>query len=186
MNNRYPIIVGAIGLAIFAYGAYIPIKAQLAQYLIHQAWQQAQGKGQVVKPWSWMDSHPVMRMRSKKHKKDLIVLNGDTGNVLAFAPGFNPKSYAPGEGTTLISAHRDTHFEFLKDVVLGDEFELSTINDARKYRYSVDEVKIINTNDQKIDLYSQQSQLKLVTCYPFRSNIADTPLRYVISAVAID
>lgn len=185
MKKYYPIILGLVGLAVFAYGAYIPIKAQLAQYLIHQAWQQAKGKGRVVKPWSWMDSHPVIRMRSEKHQKDFIVLNGDTGNVLAFAPGFNPKSYTPGNGTTLISAHRDTHFEFLKNVALGDEFELSTINDERKYRYRVDKIKVINTDDQKIDLYSQQSQLKLVTCYPFVTSGVDTPLRYVISAVEI-
>ena len=82
-------LAGLIGLATFAYGAYIPIKAELAQYLIHRAWVESIATGEQVKPWGWADMHPVLRLQSENHNQDLIVLAGDTGNVLAFGPGLS-------------------------------------------------------------------------------------------------
>ena len=82
-------IVAAVGLIVFAYGAHIPAKAMLAQYLINDAWNETIEKGGVNKPWSWADMHPVMKLSSKKHNKNLIVLSGEKGNTLAFAPGYN-------------------------------------------------------------------------------------------------
>ncbi len=64
------LIFGIIGISAFAYGAYMPIKAELAQYLIHTAWNVANKTSYQIKPWNWMDSHPVMRLSSKKHNQD--------------------------------------------------------------------------------------------------------------------
>jgi sortase A len=55
-------LVGLIGLASFVYGAYIPIKAELAQYLIHRAWDESIDTGTQIKPWGWADMHPVLRL----------------------------------------------------------------------------------------------------------------------------
>ena len=82
-------LIAAIGFSIFAYGAYIPAKAVLAQYLINDAWNDSIRTGEIQKPWGWADMHPVMKLSSKKHNKNLIVLSGDKGNSLAFAPGYN-------------------------------------------------------------------------------------------------
>ena len=73
------ILLAMIGISTFAYGAYIPIKAEVAQYMIQSAWNISNKTGFQVKPWNWMDSHPVMRLKSAKHNQDLIVLEGDTG-----------------------------------------------------------------------------------------------------------
>ncbi len=175
-----------IGMAAFAYGAYIPAKAQLAQYLIHNAWTQAKHTGEKIKPWSWMDTHPMMRLSSDKHQQDLIVLSGDTGNVLAFAPGYNVQSNMPNQGgTTIISAHRDTHFSFLQDVVLGDEFKLNLTSDNADYHYQVSGIKIINADEQDIVITDNISEIKLITCYPFNAIVAGGPLRYVVTAELI-
>jgi len=177
------LLFGIIGITTFAYGAYIPIKAELAQYLIQSAWNVANNTGYQVKPWNWMDSYPVMRLSSAKHDQDLIVLSGDTGNVLAFAPGYNIETNYPGRsGTTLISGHRDTHFSFLQDVSIGDEFELDSILDDKNYTYAVSNIKIIDSDKNDISISDNQSQLKLVTCYPFNTPIAGGPLRYVVTA----
>jgi sortase A len=82
-------LLALLGISTFAYGAYTPIKAEFAQYMIQSAWSVANKTSYQVKPWNWMDSHPVMRLKSAKHNQDLIVLEGDTGNVLAFGPGRN-------------------------------------------------------------------------------------------------
>lgn len=181
MNKSH--ILGIIGITIFAYGAYIPIKAELAQYLIQSAWSTSNNTGSPVKPWRWMDSHPVMRLSSTKHKQDLIVLSGDSGNVLAFGPGQNTSTDHPGHGTTtLISGHRDTHFEFLQDISVGDEFKLDSILDNDAYIYKVSDIKVIDSDKQDINISDNQSELKLVTCYPFNTPIAGGPLRYVVTA----
>lgn len=189
MNNKITYSLGAIGFVVFAYGAYIPAKAEVAQYLIHKAWDEANSTGAHIKPWSWMDSYPVMRLISEQHKQDLIVLAGDTGNVLAFAPGFSHLSTYPGStGTTLISAHRDTHFKFLQQVKTGDKFELDSIADKEKYSYQVSDIKIIDSNKQGIEMgdAGSESDLKLVTCYPFNATTAGGSLRYVVTANLIN
>ncbi|MDG2353353.1 MAG: class GN sortase [Gammaproteobacteria bacterium] len=181
MNKSF--LFGIIGISTFAYGAYMPIKAELAQYLIQSAWNVSNNTGYQVKPWNWMDSHPVMRLSSTQHNQDLIVLSGDTGNVLAFGPGHNTSTTHPGRsGTTLISGHRDTHFDFLQDVSMGDEFKLDSMLDNDDYTYKVNDIKIIDSDQQDISISSNQSELKLVTCYPFNTPIAGGPLRYVVTA----
>ena len=103
-------LIAAIGFSIFAYGGYIPAKAVLAQYLINDAWNDSIQTGEIQKPWGWADMHPVMKLISKKHNKNLIVLSGDKGNSLAFAPGYNTHSFKPGptktNNTTLPEARK--------------------------------------------------------------------------------
>jgi len=177
------LLLAIIGISTFGYGAYIPIKAAVAQYMIQSAWNVANKTGYQIKPWNWMDSHPVMRLKSVKHNQDLIVLEGDIGNVLAFGPGHNIESNLPGNrGTTLISAHRDTHFDFLENVALGDRFEVDTIYSKQSYHYQVSDIKIIDSDKVDIDISNGQSELKLVTCYPFNAPIAGGSLRYVVTA----
>ena len=180
-------LLALIGIGIFAYGAYTPVKAQLAQYLIQNAWEISASTGYEVQPWSWMDSHPVMRLKSTKHNQSLVVLEGDTGNVLAFAPGHNTQSANPHQkGTIVISAHRDTHFSFLKKVALGDIFELDSLIDKQRYHYKVGDIRVIDSNKQDIVISESQSELKLVTCYPFNAIAAGGPLRYVVSAKLVE
>ena len=182
MMNRSALLA-IIGLSAFAYGAYIPIKAEVAQYMIQSAWDVANKTSFQIKPWNWMDSHPVMRLKSAKHNQDLIVLEGDTGNVLAFGPGRNIQSNHPGNrGTTLISAHRDTHFNFLENIALGDHLEVDSIYSQGNYHYQVSDIKIIDSDKIDIDINNGTSELKLVTCYPFNAAIAGGPLRYVVTA----
>ena len=177
------ILLAIIGISTFAYGAYMPIKAEAAQYMIQSAWNVANKTGYQVKPWNWMDSHPVMRLQSTKHNQDLIVLEGDTGNVLAFGPGRNIESRHPGRaGTTIISAHRDTHFDFLEDVAIGDRFEVDSIYSQDDYQYQVSDIKIIDSDKVDINISSNQAELKLVTCYPFNAVVAGGSLRYVVTA----
>jgi len=176
-----------IGIGVFAYGAYTPVKAQLAQYLIQNAWEVSASTGYEVQPWNWMDSHPVMRLKSTKHNQSLVVLEGDTGNVLAFAPGHNTQSANPHQkGTIVISAHRDTHFSFLKKVALGDIFEVDSLIDKQRYHYKVGDIRVIDSNKQDIVISESQSELKLVTCYPFNAIAAGGPLRYVVSAKLVE
>ena len=183
--RKLVLLIIALGLSVFACGAYIPAKAVLAQYLINDAWNDSISSGENHKPWKWADMHPVMKLSSDKHNQELIVLSGDKGNSLAFAPGYNLFSYMPNHGgTTVISAHRDTHFEFLQDVSISDVFELTDRNNKTS-SYEVRDIKIIDATKQDIAIHSDQDELKLITCYPFDAIVARGPLRYVITASMI-
>ena len=183
--KRLMLVLAALGVSFFTYGAYIPAKAVLAQYLINDAWNDSIRSGGSQKPWRWADMHPVMKLSSEKHKQELIVLSGDKGNSLAFAPGHNLSSYMPNQGgTTVISAHRDTHFEFLQDVSISDVFELTDRNN-KTMSYKVSNIKIIDATKQDISIHSNQDELKMITCYPFDAIVARGPLRYVVTAKMI-
>lgn len=171
------------GVITLTYGVYMPVKAKVAQWLIQDAWSESKTFSKKIKPWPWMDSTPVMKLSSDKHNQEFIVLSGDTGNVLAFAPGHNPSSYHPGQqGTVLISAHRDTHFSFLRKVDLGDGFILQSAYDDKEYIYQVSNIEIINSDLQDIEISDINANLKLVSCYPFNSIADSGPLRYVVTA----
>ncbi len=183
--KKLVLLIVAIGFSIFAYGAYIPAKAVLAQYLINDAWNDSIRTGEIQKPWGWADMHPVMKLSSIKHNKNLIVLSGDKGNSLAFAPGYNTHSFKPGlGGTTIISAHRDTHFRFLEDVSLDDVFEVTDRNN-KTTSYMVNDIRIIDSDQQDLAVHQNQAEIKLITCYPFDAPIAGGPLRYIVTAKLI-
>ena len=81
----------------------------------------------------------------------------------------------------MISAHRDTHFAFLKDIEVGDMFTTTT-KDNKIQKFQVSIIEIIDSSNQEIDINDDQLELKLVTCYPFDAIIAGGPLRLVVTA----
>ncbi len=177
-----------LALALFFLGSafYIPAKAMLAQQLLQQAWADTlTGHGQINKPWPWADTWPVARLIVPGHNIDQIVLEGDTGNSLAFAPGESIQSYMDKHnGAIMISAHRDTHFHFLKYVILGEIIELQH-EDGVIDRYRVQDLQIIDTRYGDVSVPASGKWLVLVTCYPFDALQAGGSRRYVVSAEAI-
>ncbi len=163
-------------------GAYIPAKAWLAQDLMQRAWERT-GMGQArARPWPWADTWPVARLTAKSGAVDLIVLSGGSGRTLAFGPAHLSASAMPGEiGNTVIAGHRDTHFQFLRSVELGDRLALET-SDGRKHQYEVVAVDIVDSRKGVLRLDTDDTMLSLVTCYPFAARDAGGPLRYVVTA----
>lgn len=163
-------------------GAYIPAKAWLAQELMQRAWTRT-GSGEVrATPWPWADTWPVARMTARSGEVDLIVLAGASGRTLAFGPGHMSVSAMPGEaGNAVIAGHRDTHFQFLKDVQLGELLELESIKGVR-HLYKVVGVDIVDSRKGSLLLDTEAAMLSLVTCYPFDAREPGGPLRYVVTA----
>jgi len=173
-----------LALALFFLGSafYIPAKAMLAQQLLQQAWADTLAShGQISKPWPWADTWPVARLIVPAQ----IVLEGDTGNSLAFAPGQSIQSYmGKHRSAIMISAHRDTHFHFLKNVILGEIIELQH-EDGSIVRYRVQDRQIIDTRYGDVAVPMGGNWLVLVTCYPFDALQAGGSQRYVVSAEAV-
>jgi sortase A len=163
-------------------GAYIPAKAWLAQELMQRAWTRT-GTGEVrATPWPWADTWPVARMTARSGEIDLIVLAGASGRTLAFGPGHMGASAMPGEsGNAVIAGHRDTHFQFLKDVQPGELLKVESIKRVQ-HLYKVVSVDIVDSRKGSLLLDTKVAMLSLVTCYPFDAREVGGPLRYVVTA----
>ncbi|MFK8018543.1 MAG: hypothetical protein AB8B86_02135, partial [Pseudomonadales bacterium] len=98
--NALSVLILSLALSSLADGAYIHAKANLAQWLIGNAWQKSHSENgqvsvaknygvtqQAVKPWPWADTWPVARLQYNKGQQDLYILAGAQGNSLAFGPG---------------------------------------------------------------------------------------------------
>jgi sortase A len=155
-------------------GAWILVKAELAQVLIARAWL-APGR---AKPWPWADTWPVMRLQAPRQGVDLYVLEGARGNSLAFGPGRLHRNRASGEAS-LISGHRDTHFRFLKDLRSGDLLRLRS-KQGDWQRWTVESLTVVDSSKQALE--PRESGLYLVTCFPFYALNPGGPLRYLVHA----
>lgn len=184
MRRLFPFLLVIAGLILFGQGTYIHAKAWLAQRLLERAFTKSIATGRETKPWSWADTWPVARIEVKRIHADAIVLAGSSGQALAFGPGHVENTPDAGErGVAVYSAHRDTHFRFLKDVAIGDEIEI-TRRDGRKFRYRADATSVVRFDDSGIDPLSSEYELVLSTCWPFEA-LTPGPDRYLLHATLI-
>ncbi len=180
-------VLVVLGLGLLLQGLWIPAKAVVAQVLLERAWEDSKASGGApVKPWPWADHWPVAQLHFLQRGESYVVLSGDQGASLAFAPGHNPQS-APlhqTSGSKVISAHRDTHFTVLRDVLVGESVALETEQGMRSYR--VAEMNVIDVRQQTLEIFPDgEDALVLVTCYPFDAVNPNGPLRLVIMAESI-
>ena len=184
MRSILPLLPALAGLILFGQGAYIHAKALLAQVLLERAFEKTIATGRETKPWSWADTRPVARIEVKRLGAHAIVLAGSSGQALAFGPGHVERTPDAGErGVAVYSAHRDTHFAFLKNVAIGDEIEV-TRGDGRHFRYRVDGTSVVRFDDSGIDPLADGYHLVLSTCWPVNA-MTSGPDRFLVHASMI-
>src|ERR1044071_2627872 len=143
MKRLAVLAIALAGLALLGQGAYIHAKAMLAQVLLERAFAETITTGRDVKPWSWADTWPVARIEVKRLGASAIALAGSSGQALAFGPGHVELTPDAGErGVAVYSAHRDTHFRFLRNVVIGDEIDVMR-SDGQTFRYRADATAVV-------------------------------------------
>jgi sortase A len=158
------IILALAGTILFGQGVYIHAKALLAQVLLERAFDEAIAGGHNVKPWPWADTWPVARIEVPRLHASTIVLAGSSGQALAFGPGHLELTPDAGErGVAVYSAHRDTHFGFLKDIAIGDEIDI-TRSDGNTFRYRADDASVVRFDASGIDPLTDGYELVLSTC----------------------
>jgi len=188
--TRRTLLIGAVallagvGLWQLGQGAWIYVKARLAQRLLQRAWARTLRGEPEARPWPWADTWPVARLQVPAHGVDLIVLAGVSGRTLAFGPGHAPGSAVPGaHGTAIVAGHRDTHFRFLERLKQGDEI-IVEVPGLRRSRLRVQETSVVDSRTAVIRTEDRSAGLVLVTCYPFDAVRPGGPLRYVVTASA--
>ncbi|MBR0794277.1 class GN sortase [Bradyrhizobium jicamae] len=179
-----PLASALLGLILFGQGAYIHAKALLAQVLLERAFEETIVTGHPVKPWSWADTWPVARIEVRRIHVSEIALAGSSGQALAFGPGHVEQTVDAGErGVAVYSAHRDTHFRFLKEVAIGDEIDV-TRSDGKRFRYRADGSSVARFDQSGIDPLTDRYELVLSTCWPFDA-LTSGPERYLLHATLI-
>jgi len=173
-----PATAAFFSLCLAAGAAWIPLKAELAQWLLERNWQ-AVRSGEIARPpWPWADTAVTAELSVPDRQVRLLVLSGNSGRNLAFGPVLLDGS--GGGRDIVISGHRDTHFRFLQDLRPGDRLHLA--DRAGKRWYRVGDIEVIDSRRHELVIDRGTARLSLVTCYPFDSPVAGGPLRYVVTA----
>src|SRR5438270_306646 len=179
-----PLLLAFAGFILLGQCSYIHAKALLAQILLERAFTETIATGHETKPWSWADTWPVARIEVRRIHASAIVLAGSSGQALAFGPGHVERTPDAGErGVAVYSAHRDTHFRFLRDVAIGDEIDV-TRSDGRKFRYRADGTSVVRFDASGLDSLAGGYELVLSTCWPFDA-LTPGPDRYLLHATMI-
>src|SRR5580692_6125763 len=179
------LVLATAGAIPFGQGIYIHAKAMLAQMLLERAFAETMTTGRAVKPWPWADTWPEARITVRRIGASAIALAGSSGQALAFGPGHVELTADAGErGVAVYAAHRDTHFRFLRNVVVGDEIDV-TRDDGKTFRYRADGTSIVRFDASGIDPLAEGYELVLSTCFPFDA-LTSGPERYLLHATLIN
>ena len=124
-------------------------------------------------PWAVLSINKL-RIRVPVYEgTDDLVLNRGVGRIIGTAK-------QPGEaGTIGIAGHRDGFFRGLKDIVVGDAVELTTLEE--RAIYTVDQIEIVGPERVDVLQPRRSPSLALVTCYPFYF-IGSAPQRFIVHA----
>lgn len=181
------VILFSTSLWQLATAGWIQGKAIIAQQLLNHSWNKTlidAGGDQILsphKPWPWADTWPVAKLMVPQHHIEQIILAGDSGSSLAFGPGHSFASATPNSfGTTVISAHRDTHFHFIKNLKINEKIILQTTE--KTLSYQIYDMKIVDSKFFTLEPAINGKTLVLVTCYPFDSLDTGGTLRYLVFA----
>jgi sortase A len=126
----------------------------------------------------------VARLLVPARHADVLVLAGASGRTLAFGPGHLDGSSTPGDpGNAVITAHRDTHFRFLRNVAIGDELVVERVDSGRRH-FRIKATYVADHRTLNLPRDTTRPTITLVTCYPFEALNPGGPLRYVVVAEA--
>jgi sortase A len=173
-------MLAALGLALsqFASAGYLQAKAMLAQELLERAWRQTLRTGEAAKPWPWADLHPSGILRAPRLGARNVLLDDISPRSLAFGPGL-ARGLRGAAGTQLVSAHRDTHFSWLKGIAVGDELILETRDGTQVFK--VAGTRVVHADHTRIDLDTGDG-LILSTCWPVDGLDPGTSWRFLVFA----
>ena len=91
--------------------------------------------------------------------------------------------YPHEKGHIGIAGHRDGYFRALKDLTIGDQLLLHTMNGLKTF--VVEELKVIDPNEVDYLAATDEQRLTIVTCYPFYF-VGEAPQRYLVRAIPVN
>ena len=115
---------------------------------------------------------------------DAIVVEGASRKDLSEGPGHMRQTAMPGEpGNAVITAHRDTFFRHIYELMKGDQILVR--RSGRVFTYEVTSKRIVMPDDVSVIKPTSDAQLTLITCYP-TYYIGPAPKRLVVFSKLVD
>ncbi len=186
------ILIGAGGFLVFR-GIHEYVESQQSQQQIADTWKDESALPDLPErlqpknlppgysaPLRVPRGKPFSHLEIPRLHTSLYVVEGSDPQSLKRGPGHVKGSAMPGErGNCVIAGHRDLHFRALKDIKLGDQVY---VQDAQgKFCYRVTGTKIISPKQIEVLQPTKDSELHLITCYPFYF-LGHAPQRFVVTA----
>jgi len=158
-------------------------------------------QGRVVTPaaqlnWSEQRKSEYERARHKEAGSTLAILRiPSTGTEVAVfdstsktalnrGSGHVPQTAIPGtEGNIAVAGHRDGFFRSLKDIEIGAEIVLTTLESEQFFR--VTETMVVDPLDVSVLDPTEQTVITLITCYPFYF-VGPAPERFIVRATLLE
>jgi sortase A len=107
-----------------------------------------------------------------------MIAEGDDGATLEVAIGHLPDTALPWhDGNSALAGHRDTFFQPLQHIRVGDELRVSTVHGD--FRYQVRETIVVGPNDVWVLDPTDRPTVTLITCHPF-SYVGKAPRRFIV------
>ena len=126
----------------------------------------------------------LTRVVIPKISLDAIVVEGASRKELSEGPGHMKETAMPGEtGNAVITAHRDTFFRHIYELVKGDQIQVR--RSGRVFTYEVTSKRIVMPDDISVIKQTSDPQLTLITCYP-TYYIGPAPKRLVVFSKLVD
>ncbi|HET9838560.1 MAG TPA: class D sortase [Candidatus Angelobacter sp.] len=173
-----------VGVALLGYVASEYWGMYRSQQQLEAEWERqaaaATTPGQAVIPPEQM----LTRVVVPKIGLDAIVVEGASRKELSEGPGHMKETAMPGQpGNAVITAHRDTFFRHIYELVKGDRIQVR--RSGRVFTYEVTGKKIVMPDDISVIRQTPDPQLTLITCYPVYY-IGPAPKRLVVFSRLID
>lgn len=131
-----------------------------------------------VKLWHFVKPAPVARISIERLGIREVVMAGDGSHEsLALGPTVVKRGDA-GSPVTVLAAHRDTHFAFIRDLQAGDIVTMEQVS-GEVERYRVTRFETVRWDRFAYPLDPARPLLALTTCYPFGGTEYGGPWRRV-------
>jgi sortase A len=177
-----PVTAAFFSLLLMGHALWIPVKAELAQWLIERSWEKTLAGQPAAQPWPWADTRIVGILTVPGLGVRQMILEGNSGRNLAFGPVLMDGAES-GEDLVL-NGHRDTHFKFLQQLRKGERVEIQL--PGRTGLFEVTQIDIVDSRQVEVVIEPEVRRLSLVTCYPFDTPVAGGPQRYVVTALPVE
>ena len=177
-----PVTAAFLSLLLMVHALWIPIKAELAQWLIERSWEKTLAGQPAAQPWPWADTRTLGILTAPGLGIRQMILEGNSSRNLAFGPVLMDGGES-GEDLVL-NGHRDTHFKFLQDIRKGERLQIQLPDRTRLFE--VTQIDIVDSRQTELVIEPGVQRLSLVTCYPFDTPVAGGPQRYVVTALPVE
>ena len=168
------IIFFLVGAILIIKPSYYYMKGYCVEYILNKIW--CNYKQNNTK---FLNLEPIGKLIIEDINLDCMILKNINDRTLNYGLGKlsdGIKLYQSNKNI-IIAGHRDSYFNKLKKINLGDEIILEHIEG--KSKYIVESIKIVNPNNIECLSDYNLNKITLITCYPFQY-IGSAPLRYVV------